>query len=226
MKEEEFRPFIIECEKDIINGIKKEFIKKSKEIPNIQIDNFKSEFWNKDGIPRIWNQMTESEIDKLFNQFYDKNYSCFDLFKTYNVIPNPLKILDYKDIEDEKELKSILDQNLLNELKNNETTYETLLNENDLQILKNKYEEGTNEIYEDAKRRHNNIKQTVIPLWAWILLFYVGYQDIWKMLTGYWLIPIIIMAAIYGILQMLGLGKTPLIFFNMIKNQIMNKVNT
>ena len=46
------------------------------------------------------------------------------------------------------------------------------------------------------------------------------------MLTGYWLIPIIIMAAIYGILQMLGLGKTPLIFFNMIKNQIMNKVNT
>ena len=31
--------------------------------------------------------------------------------------------------------------------------------------------------------------------------------------------------AIY-ILQMLGLGKTPLIFFNMIKNQIMNKVNT
>ena len=123
-------------------------------------------------------------------------------------------------------MKSILDQNLLNELKNNETTYETLLNENDLQILKNKYEEGTNEIYEDAKRRHNNIKQTVIPLWAWILLFYVGYQDIWKMLTGYWLIPIIIMAAIYGILQMLGLGKTPLIFFNMIKNQIMNKVNT
>ena len=201
-------------------------IKKSKEIPNIQIDNFKSEFWNKDGIPRIWNQMTESEIDKLFNQFYDKNYSCFDLFKTYNVIPNPLEILDYKDIEDEKELKSILDQNLLNKLNNNETTYETLLNENDLQILKNKYEEGTNEIYEDAKRRHNNIKQTVIPLWAWILLFYVGYQDIWKMVTGYWLIPIIIMAAIYGILQMLGLGKTPLIFFNMIKNQIMNKVNT
>ena len=226
MKEEEFKPFIIECEKDLINGIKKEFIKKSKEIPNIQIDNFKSEFWNKDGIPRIWNQMTESEIDKLFNQFYDKNYSCFDLFKTYNVIPNPLEILDYKDIEDEKELKSILDQNLLNKLNNNETTYETLLNENDLQILKNKYEEGTNEIYEDAKRRHNNIKQTVIPLWAWILLFYVGYQDIWKMLTGYWLIPIIIMAAIYGILQMLGLGKTPLIFFNMIKNQIMNKVNT
>jgi hypothetical protein len=88
-----------------------------------------------------------------------------------------------------------------------------------------KYEEGTTDIYEDAKRRHNNIRQTVIPLWAWILLIYVSYQDIWKMINGYWLIPIIIFAAMYGILQMLGLGKTPFMIINMIKNQIMARFN-
>ena len=45
------------------------------------------------------------------------------------------------------------------------------------------------------------------------------------MVTGYWLIPMIIIGALYGILNMLGLGKAPLMIINMIKNQIMNMFN-
>ena len=225
MENEEYKNCIKDVEKELIHEIKKEFLKKSKEIPSIQIDNFKSEFWNKDGIPRVWNQLSESEIDKLYNDFYDKNLACFDLFKQYKVIPDPLSLFNYEENENENEIRKISNEKIPEKLNDPEIKYENLLNDTELKGLKIKYEEGTTDIYEDAKRRHNNIRQTVIPIWAWILLIYVSYQDIWKMVTGYWLIPMIIIAALYGILNMLGLGKAPLMIINMIKNQIMNMFN-
>ncbi len=225
MSDEEYETYIKDVEKDLIHEIKKEFLKKAKEIPSIQIDNFKNEFWNKDGIPRVWNQISESEIDNLYHKYYEKNYACFDLFKEYKVIPEPLKLFEYKEIEEENEIRKISDEKIKEIFNKTDIKYENLLSDSELQGLKMKYEEGTTDIYEDAKRRHNNIRQTVIPLWAWILLIYVSYQDIWKMITGYWLIPIIIFAAMYGILQMLGLGKTPFMIINMIKNQIMARFN-
>ena len=225
MDDEEFNNFIKGLEEELFHEIKKEFLKKTKEIPSIQIDNFKNEFWNKDGIPRVWNEISENEIDNLYNQCYDKNFACFDLFKQYKVIPKPLELFEYGDKEEENEIKKITDTKIPAILEKTDIGYENLLSDSELQGLKIKYEEGTTDIYEDAKRRHNNIRQTAIPLWAWALLIYVSYQDIWKMITGYWLIPIIIIAACYGILQMLGLGKAPFMIINMIKNQIMSKFN-
>ena len=225
MDDEEFNNFIKGLEEELFHEIKKEFLKKTKEIPSIQIDNFKNEFWNKDGIPRVWNEISENEIDNLYNQCYDKNFACFDLFKQYKVIPKPLELFEYGETEDENEIKKITDTKIPAILEKTDIGYENLLSDSELQGLKIKYEEGTTDIYEDAKRRHNNIRQTAIPLWAWALLIYVSYQDIWKMITGYWLIPIIIIAACYGILQMLGLGKAPFMIINMIKNQIMSKFN-
>ncbi len=225
MDDEEFKNFIKGLEEELFHEINKEFLKKTKEIPSIQIDNFKNEFWNKDGIPRVWNEISENEIDNLYNQCYDKNFACFDLFKQYKIIPKPLELFEYGETEDENEIKKITDTKIPAILEKTDIGYENLLSDSELQGLKIKYEEGTTDIYEDAKRRHNNIRQTAIPLWAWALLIYVSYQDIWKMITGYWLIPIIIIAACYGILQMLGLGKTPFMIINMIKNLIMSKFN-
>lgn len=84
----------------------------------------------------------------------------------------------------------------------------------------NKFEEGIKDIYDDAIKRHENIISTNIPLWAWILLIYVGYKDIWKMFTGYWLLILLFTMGIYALLKMLGLGSAPRMIFNMIKSQI------
>jgi len=84
----------------------------------------------------------------------------------------------------------------------------------------NKYEDGIKEIYDEAMRRHDNIISTHIPLWAWILLIYVGYKDVWKMFTGYWLIILLFTSGIFALLRMVGLGNAPFMVFNMIQSQL------
>ena len=228
LNENEFLPFVQELENEIYSDIKQDFKKKSKEIANFQTENFRNKFWYEDGVPRIWNQINESKIKELFNKAKEGNKENFDLFKTFKIIKNPLNLIDYnKDIKEEDLIKINNEKivNILNENNNNnENNFEELLNEKEIETLKNKYDENINEIYEDALRRHNNIKQTSIPLWAWILLIYVSYKDIYDMITGHAIIYIIIIVGIFGVLNFLGLGKVPFTVFNMIFAQIQSKL--
>ena len=224
LNENEFLPFVQELENEIYSDIKIDFKKKSKEIANFQTENFRNKFWYEDGVPRIWNQINESKIKELFNKAKEGNKENFDLFKIFKIIKNPLNLIDYnKDIKEE-DLNKINNEKIVNILNennnNNENNFEELLNEKEIETLKNKYDENINEIYEDALRRHNNIKQTSIPLWAWILLIYVSYKDIYDMITGHAIIYIIIIVGIFGVLNFLGLGKVPSMVFNMIVAQV------
>ena len=122
---------------------------------------------------------------------------------------------DFSKIEKEKIPELINDIN---------GDYEPLLDDKTLLNYIRKYEEGIYEYYDDAIRRHNNVASIRIPFVAWLLLIYVGYKDIWRMMTGYGLILIIILVGLFSILRMVGLGSAPMMLINLIKNQISSAV--
>ena len=109
-------------------------------------------------------------------------------------------------------------------INNPDYVFEPLLDDESLNNYTNKYEEGVRDIYDDAMRRHDNIVSTQIPLWAWALLIYISYKDIWRMITGHWIIILVFLSGTYALLKTLGLGGTPKMIYNMIKNQF-NSLN-
>ena len=118
---------------------------------------------------------------------------------------------DIEKIEKERIPELVNDKNV---------EYEQLLNDKTLLNYIKKYEEGINEFYDDAIRRHNNIISTHIPFLAWVLLIYLGYNNIWRWITGYGLIFLIMFIGLFSVLKMVGLGSAPMMIINMIKTQI------
>lgn len=62
----------------------------------------------------------------------------------------------------------------------------------ELIIIKKRFEETLFSIYDDAKRKHENISTGAMPLWGWAVIAYTGYDDIYRLLTSYMLLPIVL----------------------------------
>ena len=227
--DEEYITFVDNCEKEIYSKIKTEFFRELPGFPNTQIDNFKKDFWYNDGIPKVWNQVLVSDINLAYETNSNKYKNTFLLLKQLKVLEHPLKLIDYGK-KSKEEIEKFEKETLVEIINDPNAEFEPLLDDKTLKNYINKYEDGIKEIYDEAMRRHENIISTHIPLWAWILLIYVGYKDIWKMFTGYWLILLLFGMGVYALLRMVGLGGAPMMIINMIKNQIKllynkNKIN-
>ena len=219
IKEDEFKIFAENSEKEIYGKVKTEFFRELPNFPDIQVDNFKKDFWYKDGIPRVWNQIGVHEITYSYDANSNKYKNIFPIFKKLKIIEHPLKLCDY-EMKSKEEMEKIEKETIPGIINDEKYEFEPLLDDKTLHYYLNKYEDKIREIYDDAMRRHDNIVSGHIPLWAWILLIYVGYKDVWKMITGYWLILLIFLSGFYALLRMVGLGGTPKMIYNMIKNQI------
>ena len=219
IKEDEFITFADKCETELYGKIKTGFFNELRNFPNIQIDNFKKDFWYKDGIPKVWNKISVSEIKYSYDQNSNKYRNTFPLLKTLKVIEHPLKLIDYGKISRE-EIEKFENEKIPEILNDQNINYEKLLDDNSLNNYINKYDDGIKEIYDEAIRRNQNIRSTHIPLWAWILLIYVGYKDVWRLFTGHWLILLLIISGLYALLRMVGLGSAPMMIINLIKEQI------
>ena len=219
IKEDEFITFADNCETELYGKIKTGFFNELRNFPNIQIDNFKKDFWYKDGIPKVWNKISVSEIKYSYDQNSNKYRNTFPLLKTLKVIEHPLKLIDYGKISRE-EIEKFENEKIPEILNDQNINYEKLLDDNSLNNYINKYDDGIKEIYDEAIRRNQNIRSTHIPLWAWILLIYVGYKDVWRLFTGHWLILLLIISGLYALLRMVGLGSAPMMIINLIKEQI------
>jgi hypothetical protein len=222
--EEEFKTFAQNCEKEIYGKIKTEFKRELENFPDIQVGNFRKDFWYKDGIPKVWNQINLTDITYSYEENSNKYKNYFPIFQKLKIIEHPLKLCDY-EMKSKEEMEKIEKEKIpeiINDKdnKDDKEKFEPLIDDKTLHYYLNKYEDKIKEIYDDAIRRHSNIASTHIPLWAWILLIYVGYKDIWRMITGYWLILFIFLSGFYALLRMVGLGNTPIMLFNMIKSQI------
>ena len=219
ISDEEFISFADECEKEIYKKIRTEFFRELPSFPETQIDNFKKDFWYNDGVPKTWNKLSVADINSSYDTNSKKYKNSFTLLKKLKIIQNPLKLCNYGEMPKE-EIDKIEKEKISEIINDDKYEFESLLDDKALHNYINKYEDGIKEIYDDAMRRHENIIMRHIPLWAWILLIYVGYKDIWRMFTGYWLIILLLVMGFYALLRMVGLGNTPFMIFNMIKNQL------
>jgi hypothetical protein len=217
--EEDFINFANNLEDQVYQNIKSKFNQYLPSFPNTQIDNFKKDFWYNDGIPKVWNKRTINQINLDYKQACDKYRKTFELLKKLRVIKHPLQLCQYGNLPKE-EIEKIEKEKIPELINDANGDFEPLLKDKTLINYISKYEEGINEFYEDAIRRHNNVVSTHIPVVAWLLLIYVGYKDIWKMMTGYGLIILIILAGIFSVLRMVGLGGAPTMIINLIKEQI------
>jgi hypothetical protein len=217
--EEEFKTFAQNCENEIYGKIKTEFKRELDNFPDIQVGNFRKDFWYKDGIPKVWNKESISDINLAYKENENKYKDSFELLRKLKVIKSPLKLCEYGKMPKE-EILSIVKDKIPEIINDSSTEFENLLDDETLNNYMNKFEEGIKDIYDDALKRHENIISTNIPLWAWILLFYVGYRDVWKMFTGHWLLILLFTMGTYALLKMLGLGSAPKMIYNMIKSQI------
>lgn len=71
-------------------------------------------------------------------------------------------------------------------------SFKTLLNSVDISAVKKRFEDGILTLYEDAKRRHENVISTGMPWWGWLVIAYTGYDDIWRLVTSSIFFPLII----------------------------------
>ena len=163
--------------------------------------------------------MPVSDINSAYETNSNKYKNTFDLLNKLRVIKNPLKLCEYGK-KPREEIEVFEKEGIAALINDPKDEFEELLDDKTLQNYKNIYEEGVKEIYDEAMRRHENIISSHIPLWAWILLIYVGYKDVWKMFTGYWLVILLFGSGAFALLKMLGLGSAPMMVINMIQNQI------
>ena len=217
--EEEYINFANNLEEKVYSTIKSQFKQYLPTFPNIQIDNFKKDFWYNDGIPKFWNKKTIQQISLEYKQACDKYKKTFELLKKLRVIKHPLQLCEYGN-KPKEDIEKIEKEKIPELVNNPKGEFEQLLTDKTLINYISKYEEGIDEFYQDAIRRHNNVVSTHIPVIAWILLIYVGYKDVWKMMTGYGLIILIVLAGLFSILKMVGLGSAPMMIINLIKEQI------
>lgn len=88
---EEYISYVKNIENEIYNNLRKEIIKKQREIATISVDLFKKKFWFEKGEVRSWNKIENEHIDHLFKDARNSVVDIFDLFKQYKLIKNPLK---------------------------------------------------------------------------------------------------------------------------------------
>jgi hypothetical protein len=97
MDTEEFVEFLKSIEEEIYSSFKKDVIKeKVPDLFNYAVNNFKKDFLYEEAMPRIWNKISESEINALFKSIKEKNYLIFSIFKHFKLIHSPMKCKFFK----------------------------------------------------------------------------------------------------------------------------------
>lgn len=217
MNDEEFLTFFKLLEEEFFNELKESLVRKMKELKTFAVEAFRSAFWYDEGVPRTWNKLTEGFIDDLFKKIKPEKMKVFDIFTKYKIIQHSLEMIDYNPLENEDSLNEKVNPIIETQLLNGE--FNDFLSSKEISDMKIKFDEEINDILEDAKRRHENIKKVNIPIWAWLLLIYISYKDIWNLITGKGIFIFIILGGLYGLLYAVGLGKAPIMFLNLLQTQ-------
>jgi hypothetical protein len=92
MQDEEFSEYLKTIEEEIYINFKKDVMKeKIPELFNYAVHNFKKDFLYEEGMPRIWNKISEAEIDSLYKNLKEKHYLIFNTFKQFKLVESPMK---------------------------------------------------------------------------------------------------------------------------------------
>ena len=108
---------------------------------------------------------------------------------------------------------------------NSSIIFDKLLSEIEINRVKDKFKKDSQDVLEDAIKKHRNINSGGIPFWMYAILAYFAYDDIFRMCMNPILFyPIMFIISILALLYSIGLGPImmPLAMqhFNMILRRI------
>ena len=202
-QKEEISEIIKYIEDKIYNDTKKNISKNMRDISGKIIDQFRKKFWYepKSGYQEAknWNRYEEIEIDILFKKLKDEYMPVFEQLKYFELIKDILTTVNFEEKEEitENEINKFVEDALKEKKDKNE--FEILLKQGDILALKKKFETGISNILEEAKRRREGFKMN-LPYWFYALLIFFGYDDAFKLIRTWYIIPILMLVGIYLLL--------------------------
>ena len=184
----------------IFNDTKKNITKNMRDISTKIVDQFKKKFWyepksNYNDV-KNWDRYEEIEIDLLFKKLRDEYLPVFEQLKYFELIKDILTTIDFDNKEglEQEECEKIVEQCL-----EDKKQFEVLLKQGDILSLKKKFEMGISNILEEAKRRREGFNMN-LPYWFYALLVFFGYDDFFRLIRTWYILPILMIIGGYYLL--------------------------
>ena len=202
-KNEEILEIFNNIQEKIFNDTKKNISKNMRDLSTKIVDQFKRKFWYEPKTnyteAKNWIKYEELEIDLLFKKLRSEYLPVFEQLKYFELMKDIMAVIDFlnKETISEEEQIKIVDEYLKDKNK-----CEILLKQGDILSLKKKFERGISDILEDAKRRRQGFQMNM-PYWFYILLIFFGYDDVFKLIRSWYILPILLLIGAYFLLVQL-----------------------
>ena len=199
-KNEEILEIFNYIQEKIFNDTKKSISKNMRDISQKIVDQFKKKFWYEPKTnyqeAKNWNKYEELEIDVLFKKLRSDYLPVFEQLKHFELMKDIMTAIDFQNKESlsEEEGNKIVEEYLKDKNK-----FEVLLKQGDILSLKKKFERGISDLLEDAKRRRQGFQMNM-PYWFYGLLIFFGYDDIWRLVRSWYILPILLLIGAYFLL--------------------------
>ena len=203
---EEISEIMNNIQDKIFNDTKKNITKNMRDISTKIVEQFKKRFWYEPKSnyqdPKNWNAYEEIEIDLMFKKLREEYLPVFEQLKYFELIKDILVAVDFDNKKEgltEEEISAIVDKNLEDKSK-----FEFLLKQGDILSLKKRFEMGITNILEDAKKRREGFQMNM-PYWFYGLLIFFGYDDVFRIIRSWYILPILLLIGTYFLLKHLKL---------------------
>ena len=199
-KNEEILEIFNYIQEKIFNDTKKSISKNMRDISQKIVDQFKKKFWYEPKTnyqeAKNWNKYEEIEIDVLFKKLRSDYLPVFEQLKYFELMKDIMTAIDFQNKESlsEEEGNKIVEEYLKDKNK-----FEVLLKQGDILSLKKKFERGISDLLEDAKRRRQGFQMNM-PYWFYGLLIFFGYDDVFRLVRSWYILPILLLIGAYFLL--------------------------
>ena len=201
-KNEEIIEILREIEQKIFNDTKKNITRNMRDVSGKIIEQFKKKFCYEKSTDyqeqKNWERYEELEIDFDFKKLREEYLPIFDQLKFFELMKDILSVIKFEQLPDKISLETEECQKIVEQYSKN-NNFEILLKQGDILTLRKKFEMGISDILEDVKRKKEGFKMN-IPYWFYALLIFFGYDDAFKLLKSWYIIPILIIGGSYFLL--------------------------
>ena len=201
-KNEEIIEILREIEQKIFNDTKKNIARNMRDVSGKIIEQFKKKFCYEKSTDyqeqKNWERYEELEIDFDFKKLREEYLPIFDQLKFFELMKDILSVIKFEQLPDKISLETEECQKIVEQYSKN-NNFEILLKQGDILTLRKKFEMGISDILEDVKRKKEGFKMN-IPYWFYALLIFFGYDDVFKLLKSWYIIPILIIGGSYFLL--------------------------
>jgi hypothetical protein len=197
---EEISEICNSIQEKIYEDTKKNIGKNLRDISSKIVEQFRKKFWYEPKSNYVdaknWDRYEEIEIDILFKKLRDEYLPIFEQLKHFELIKDILTAIDFdkKETLTEEECSEIVERNL-----KDKSNFEVLLKQGDILSLRKRFEMGISNILEEAKRRRQGFQMN-LPYWFYILLIFFGYDDAFRIIKSWYILPILLLAGTYFLL--------------------------